>query len=46
MEKDVKSFVLNKEGRICMLRSLCLLHGLLAGAVEGCRNFEKDFEIV
>ena len=41
-----KLYVLNKEGMIFMLRSLCLLHGLTAGAVEGCRDSEKDFEIV
>lgn len=41
-----KLYVLNKKGMIFMLRSLCLLHGLTPGAVEGCRDSEKDFEIV
>lgn len=40
-----KLYILNKERRIFILRSFCLLHGLIAGAVEWCRNFEKVFEI-
>lgn len=40
-----KLYVLNKEERTFMLRSHCLLHGLIAGAGDGCRNFGKDFEI-